>query len=178
MKSLIVLVIVTCLFSATFFLYANYAQNNSTINPIYSTEYNQLDNEFTLEERDQLYDLVNNYRSKLNLNPFKKNTQLKESASLKLKDMFDKQYWSHNNPEGKPPAFFVAQAKYNYSHLGENLAESYFNPKDIIDAWIKSPSHNENLIRPDFDETGISSGCGLYMNNVTCLVVMHYASPK
>ena len=43
---------------------------------------------------------------------------------------------------------------------GENLARHYGTPKDMHDAWMASPGHRENILRPEF--TGIGVGCVAY----------------
>ena len=43
---------------------------------------------------------------------------------------------------------------------GENLARHHGSPKDMHDAWMASPGHRENILRPEF--TGIGVGCVAY----------------
>ena len=30
-----------------------------------------------------------------------------------------------------------------------------FSPEEVLEAWKDSPSHNENLLRPQFDAIGV-----------------------
>jgi uncharacterized protein YkwD len=47
--------------------------------------------------------------------------------------------------------------QYNYSYLsaGENLANGFKTDKKMVGAWIKSPTHNANIVNPLFTKTGI-----------------------
>ena len=44
--------------------------------------------------------------------------------------------------------------------VGENLARHYGSPKAMHAAWMASPGHRENILRPEF--TGIGVGCVAY----------------
>jgi uncharacterized protein YkwD len=65
---------------------------------------------------------------------------------------------SHQDPDGKTVGDRVLGAGKSYQAIGENLASST-GPGDpvsaAIDAWIRSAGHRENILRPDFVETGV-----------------------
>ncbi len=41
--------------------------------------------------------------------------------------------------------------------LGENVAYNYDTPREVVDAWMRSPGHRGNILRPNFKRIGI--GC-------------------
>ena len=64
----------------------------------------------------------------------------------------------HTDPEGKGVADRVAAAGKQFVAVGENLARSTGGGDPLgtaIDAWMRSPAHRENILRPDFTDTGV-----------------------
>lgn len=53
------------------------------------------------------------------------------------------------------------ESGYPYAHAGENLAEGFYNTDLIVTAWINSPTHYENIVKPEYREIGIGvADCG------------------
>ena len=65
---------------------------------------------------------------------------------------------SHTGPDGQSVADRVLAAGKSFLAVGENLARST-GPGDplgaAIDAWMRSVGHRENILRPDFTDTGV-----------------------
>ena len=65
---------------------------------------------------------------------------------------------SHTDPDGKTVSDRVRSVGKKVLAVGENLARST-GPGDplgaAIDAWMQSPAHRENILRPDFTDTGV-----------------------
>jgi uncharacterized protein YkwD len=38
---------------------------------------------------------------------------------------------------------------------GENLAEGYHTADEVVNAWMASPEHKANILKPDFTTMGI-----------------------
>ncbi|MGL5944276.1 MAG: CAP domain-containing protein [Waterburya sp.] len=49
---------------------------------------------------------------------------------------------------------------YQYSNLGENVAQGQTTPTDVLDSWMNSSGHRENILNPNFTEIGVG-----YENN-------------
>jgi uncharacterized protein YkwD len=67
---------------------------------------------------------------------------------------------SHQDPAGKTVGDRVLAAGKPYQTVGENLASSSGggDPVDAaIDAWMRSTGHRENILRPEFVETGVGA---------------------
>lgn len=82
------------------------------------------------------------------------NSKLNAAAQAKAEDMANRNYWSHNTPEGNPPWIFVSAQNYSYQKLGENLAAGFSDEQATINGWLASPPHKENLMDPSFSEVG------------------------
>lgn len=104
-------------------------------------------------------DDTNAYRHKLSLDSLTPSQKLTNAAQAKADDMCTNNYWSHNLPDGTAWYTFIDKSGYDYTHAGENLAREY-TASDVVDAWIASPLHEENL-RGDYVSVGIGmSECG------------------
>jgi uncharacterized protein YkwD len=57
---------------------------------------------------------------------------------------------------------------------GENLAWGtgrLATPRGIVAAWLASPEHRANLLRPSFDRVGVGSLVGAFLGNQSARVV-------
>lgn len=104
------------------------------------------------------------------------NDELSQAAAAKAKDMFTKQYWAHTAPDGTDPWNFILNAGYNYLFAGENLARDFGDSKGVVNAWMNSPSHKENLLNPRYQEVGFAVVNGKYNGYETTLVVQMFGA--
>jgi uncharacterized protein YkwD len=104
---------------------------------------------------EQLFVEVNYIRKQNNLPELKKNDQLQKAAKNKTIDMVSYKYFAHISPNNKKWSQFIKEEGYNYIFAGENLAKDYLSSKEIINAWVESPAHRENILNPEYNETGI-----------------------
>lgn len=104
------------------------------------------------------------------------NSQLSAAASAKAADMFANQYWAHNSPTGRDPWSFIVGAGYNYLFAGENLARDFGDSKSVVDAWMNSPTHRDNLLNSRYREIGFAVVNGKYGNHETTLVVQMFGT--
>lgn len=129
--------------------------------------------------KSKIYSLINNHRSKQGLSKLNISTKLEKSAELKLDHMIEEDCWSHICAE-IVPWDFMRQASYDYIYAGENLAEGFSKDEDIIEAWLKSPKHRENIEHPSFLEMGIAIECtiGYQKSKYNCIVANHFGTPQ
>lgn len=125
----------------------------------------------------KVLDLTNSQRSQNGLPPLRYNPTLSASATLKAKDMFANDYWSHTSPSGRSPWDFFKEAGYQYSIAGENLAKDFYDTESMMKAWIKSPTHRANIVSDKYQEIGIGVVNGILGGVKTTLVVQHFAAP-
>jgi hypothetical protein len=119
----------------------------------------------------QLLILTNQQRQNNNLQPLTANTELDQAAANKAADMFGKDYWAHNAPDGTTPWVFIKSAGYNYVYAGENLARGFTNAQDVITAWMNSPEHRKNVLSPNYQNVGFAVETGKLNGEDTVLVV-------
>lgn len=105
------------------------------------------------------------------------NKQLTQAAYLKAQDMFARQYWAHNAPDGTPPWKWFGDVKYNYAEAGENLAKNYSSSQAVLNAWLASPAHRANVLKADYQEVGFAVVDGTLNKQSTLLVVAEYGRP-
>jgi hypothetical protein len=124
---------------------------------------------------DQIIVAVNQERSKKNISPLIVNSQLMQAASNKVKDMAGKNYFSHISPvDGKKWSSFIKESGYKYVEAGENLANGYDSVEDMVKAWMDSPTHRENILNPNFEETGMAIEYGTLNEFPTIFVTQSF----
>jgi len=150
---------------------SNDITTNSKIGIIFSRFQNVDINE------EDLIKYTNNERAKSNLLPLKRNELLDQAASLKIEDMFTKNYWAHNAPDGTTPWTFINKVGYAYSYSGENLARDFTSSRDVIDSWMGSQKHKENILFPNYTEVGFAIKHATLNGLDTMLVVQMFGAP-
>jgi len=126
---------------------------------------------------DKLYQLTNEQRQKNNLNSLVLNDELSAAAQKKAQDMFAKNYWSHYSPTGSTPWDFILNSGYRYEYAGENLAKNFLFSQGVVDAWMNSPSHRDNLLKKEYTEVGFAVVNGILNGEQTTLVVQMFGKP-
>lgn len=102
---------------------------------------------------------------------------LDAAATLKAQDMAKNSYFSHDSPTGVTPWHWFAEAGYTFAHAGENLAVYFTDSSEVVDAWMKSPSHRANIVDSDYREIGIGVARGTYKGYDTIYVVQLFGTP-
>lgn len=119
---------------------------------------------------------TNEKRAENGLSPVVLNDQLSQAAALKAANMFAEQYWAHVAPSGKDPWYFIRQIGYNYLYAGENLARDFPDSKSVVDAWMNSPTHRENIVNSRYKDIGFAVVNGKYGSYETTLVVQMFGT--
>lgn len=122
-------------------------------------------------------DLTNEKRADLDEAPLRRNVLLDAAAKLKAEDMAKNEYFAHYSPDGVSPWYWFAQAGYTYAHAGENLAIHFTDSSEVIEAWMKSPSHRENIVNSLYTEIGVGTAKGTYEGYDTIYVVQLFGAP-
>lgn len=117
---------------------------------------------------------TNQKRIEAGLEPLSLNQELSQAASLKAADMFKDNYWAHYGPNGKSPWDFIISSGYNYTLAGENLAKDFDNSQNVVNAWIASPSHKDNILKPEYKDIGFAVVNGVLNGEETTLVVQMF----
>ena len=126
---------------------------------------------------EALLDEANKARQKDGLPNLALNQKLNQAAHLKVTDMFEKQYWGHNAPDGTKPWKWLIEADYGYTKAGENLAKNFYTAEAVTTAWMDSPDHRKNILEPDYTEVGFAVASGMLEGKQTTIVVALYGRP-
>lgn len=173
-KTLIFVAVLAVAIELAFYAYVNMAfkQNlllGNIINSIQTTVADILPQVITEE--------INNNRISNNEQPLTTNLYLTMAARLKVDDMVAKGYFSHQGPDGSMAWNWMERVNYAYSYAGENLAVNFFDARDVVNAWMNSPTHRENILSPHFTEVGVAAARGVYQGKETVFVVQMFGAP-
>jgi uncharacterized protein YkwD len=129
---------------------------------------------------DGLLEETNKMRLQEGLPPLKLDPLLDSAAQSKAFDMGNRNYWSHDTPDGKKPWTFIENAGYTYSKAAENLAYGFDSSKTTISGWMNSPGHKANIMDPELKEVGFGIlNAPAYQNHGSeTIVVAMYGKPS
>jgi uncharacterized protein YkwD len=111
------------------------------------------ENEITVEN---VTALMNAYRAEAGVGPLRVDTRLARAAEMRMQDMLDGEWWSHQSPEGTPPFVAITAADYNYVAAAENLAAGFDTARVLVESWMESPGHRANIVNPLYADCGIA----------------------
>ena len=69
-------------------------------------------------------------------------------------------YFEHADLAGQSPADRVRAVGYREKLVGENIAYGPQSVEEVVQGWLDSPDHCENIMDPRFAEMGIASAAG------------------
>lgn len=128
--------------------------------------------------KENIVVLSNTERTKNELEPLRDNKTLNSAAEAKLSDMFAKNYWDHTGPNGETAWDFISADGYQYLLAGENLARGFASSKEVVSAWMASPTHRANILNPRFKEVGLAIGTGKINGKQTTVIVQIFGEPQ
>ncbi len=71
--------------------------------------------------------------------------------------MLDKNYFSHNSFDGTSAGARLQNDGYPWQRFGENIAYGFWDyTNTIVNQWMQSPGHCENIMDPHFKEIGVA----------------------
>jgi uncharacterized protein YkwD len=80
---------------------------------------------------------------------------LRCAARKHSKDMVDRGFFDHTNPDGEGPGDRFQRAGYSGSKGSENIAMGSHGPSHTVDQWLASDGHCANMMNPGFSEIGV-----------------------
>ncbi len=101
-------------------------------------------------ERSDVYVAVNEIRREAGEGTLKVDKQLETCAAIRAEEA--SRNWSHTRPNGQ--TFNTVNKKIVY---GENLVFTTDAEDDIVDMWMGSPAHADNILYSPFKTTGIGT---------------------
>ena len=102
-----------------------------------------------------IHQLINILRQDSGLEILTYDISLEVAAQNKADHMVQNSYFSHTINDNNPTWQFILDEDYLYSMAGENLAKNFSDSTNLTDSWIRSPSHQANILSKNYTHTGI-----------------------
>lgn len=93
---------------------------------------------------------VNDIRVANGLNALRYDASLEATATVRANELTVR--FSHTRPDGSD--WYTVNPDLMY---GENLADGYNTADAVVNAWMASPDHKANILKPDFTTVAVST---------------------
>ncbi len=100
-------------------------------------------------------ELVNCARGQNGLAPLFSNALLEVAAQAHAQDMVTNNYFSHTGLNGSTLGSRVTAVGYNWTAVGENIAQGQSTDYQVFNDWMNSPGHRANILSPSYTEIGV-----------------------
>ena len=105
--------------------------------------------------RNQVVQLVNQERASSGLNALTVDSALTNTATLKSQDMAKLGYFDHMSPTYGSPFDMMRQFGISYRTAGENIAMGQTSPSQVMQGWMNSKGHRENILNTSYTKIGV-----------------------
>jgi uncharacterized protein YkwD len=114
----------------------------------------------TNQDEELMLSLVNQVRQDNGTSNLTWCPALVRSSLAHSQDMSAQNYFEHDSPDGGTIGDRAIDAGYRYRAVGENIAFGQRTVRQVMEAWIDSPGHFENLISPNYEHFGYAEITG------------------
>ena len=104
---------------------------------------------------NKVLELVNAERVKQGLKPLEMDESVRNVARLKSQDMQKNNYFSHTSPTYGTPFEMLKKYGISYKSAGENIAQGYQTPEQVVKGWMNSSGHRANILNASYTHIGI-----------------------
>ena len=101
--------------------------------------------------------LVNKVRSENGLSPLAWADDVANVARAHSKDMIDRSFFSHTNPDGLSPFDRLNNNGISFRSAAENIAYGQRTAEAVMYAWMNSSGHRANILNKNITEIGIGA---------------------
>ncbi|MGI5127212.1 CAP domain-containing protein [Pseudonocardia sp. CA-107938] len=112
---------------------------------------------------------TNAERARHRLPPLTVDARLAAAARRHSADMVARGFFAHTDPDGLGVDARVRAAGYSYRVVAENIAAGQPDAATVVDAWMHSPGHRANILRPEVTQIGVgiaTGGIGIHWTQV------------
>lgn len=102
---------------------------------------------------EQVLYYCNIERKKAGLSPLTLDPKLCSAAEVRAKEIV--QCFDHLRPDGRKCFTAMQEAGYSYRYAGENIAWGYRSAQSVVEGWMNSPGHKENILSSNFTQLGV-----------------------
>jgi uncharacterized protein YkwD len=103
---------------------------------------------------------INAERRRTGRQPLTLDPKLDLAAQRHAEDMLGRSFFAHRGPDGRTVRERARAAGFEWSAIGENLAEGQESVKEAVEAWMRSSGHRENILDRRYTETGVGLALG------------------
>ena len=104
------------------------------------------------------FDELNAYRQANSVAALQYSVTLQQAADDHAKDMYDRNFFDHENPDKESPGDRAVAAGFCHEFGGENIllgVNSLSTASEAVDKWKTSTGHNANMLNGTFKYVGI-----------------------
>lgn len=101
----------------------------------------------------QILEFVNQTRAEYGLAPLVLHTELLKAADIRAREIA--QVFSHNRPDGSSCFTVLEECDLAYRTAGENIAQGYASPQEVMKGWMSSEGHRANILNDGFSMLGV-----------------------
>lgn len=102
-----------------------------------------------------MFEALNTYRAEHGLAPLLYAKRLEEAADAHVKDLWERDFFDHINPDGQNPGDRAVEAGFCHRYVGENIAAGQPTVARAMTAWKNSPPHNANMLEERYVYVGM-----------------------
>ncbi len=106
-------------------------------------------------EEQQVLDLVNQERAVRGFSLLAADELLTSAARGHSQDMSQNNYFSHTGLNGSSPGQRITATGYSFNTWGENIAAGYTSAASVMNGWMNSSGHRDNILKSNFCDIGI-----------------------
>lgn len=103
----------------------------------------------------QLLTEINQVRTREGVAPVWPNVLLARAAQAHARAISEGRATGHFGHEGSDPLQRITETGYLPRAFGENVAMGSSNPRLVVEAWMRSPGHQQILLDPSVEEVGL-----------------------
>ncbi|MCL2636817.1 MAG: CAP domain-containing protein [Oscillospiraceae bacterium] len=108
--------------------------------------------QFWTDNEWEVLRLTNIERAKVNLTPLSIFDTLQRAANVRSAEL--KTVFSHNRPDGSVCFTVLSDLSISNRTAGENIARGQRSPSAVMQSWMDSQGHKENILTADFSHIG------------------------
>jgi uncharacterized protein YkwD len=106
-------------------------------------------------EVEAFVDQMNAHRATVGCAALTWNPSVADVALGHSRDMIERNFFAHTNPDGASPFDRMSAAGISFSRAAENIAYGYPTATAVLTAWLNSPGHRSNIENCALTEHGV-----------------------
>jgi uncharacterized protein YkwD len=128
--------------------------------------------------RRQMLSSVNAERRRRSLPTLAPSTALDRIAQAYADDMLKRSHYGHVDPEGLTVRERAYAGGYDLRFIAENLASGQSTVDEVMNGWMNSPTHRENILSKIYTEAGFGLAIGQNKRGFQVIWVQIFGRPR